>query len=72
MVVSDVNLVIIDTSLFQNQFDALISFTWNEGIEHLKESTLLKKVLLNPKDELIEIEFLKWVYAGRKELKRVE
>jgi len=69
MVVSDVNLVIKGTSLFQNQFDSLISFTWNEGIEHLKESTLLKKILLNPKDESIETEFLKWVYAGGKELK---
>ena len=34
--------------LTQNQFDALVSFTYNEGTYALKESTLLKK--LNEKD----------------------
>jgi len=30
--------------LSQNQFDALVSFTYNEGIGALKKSTLLKKL----------------------------
>jgi lysozyme len=34
--------------LTQNQFDALVSFTYNEGTGALKQSTLLKK--LNVKD----------------------
>jgi len=38
----------VKTSLTQNQFDALVSFTYNEGTGALKHSTLLKK--LNEKD----------------------
>jgi len=38
----------VRVSLSQNQFDALVSFTYNEGTYALKSSTLLKK--LNEKD----------------------
>jgi len=38
----------VKAPLTQNQFDALVSFTYNEGTHALKESTLLKK--LNAKD----------------------
>lgn len=38
----------VKVPLTQNQFDALTSFTYNEGTGALKESTLLKK--LNEKD----------------------
>jgi lysozyme len=38
----------VRVALTQNQFDALVSFTYNEGAYALKASTLLKK--LNEKD----------------------
>jgi len=58
----------IDT-ITQNQFDALVSFAYNLGPANLKASTLLKKVNINPNDESIRLEFLKWVKAGGKTLK---
>jgi lysozyme len=44
----------------QNQFDALTLFSYNVGANALKNSTLLKKVNADPKDESIRAEFLKW------------
>ena len=58
----------IDT-ITQNQFDALVSFAYNLGPANLKASTLLKKVNINPNDESISLEFMKWVKAGGKTLK---
>ena len=58
----------IDT-ITQNQFDALVSFCYNLGPNNLKSSTLLKKVNLNPNDETIRAEFMKWTKAGGKVLK---
>lgn len=55
--------------LTQNQFDALVSFTYNLGVGALRSSTLLKKVNKNPNDESIADEFKKWVMAGGIELK---
>lgn len=50
----------------QNQFDALISFTYNLGATNLGKSTLLKKVNKDPNDPTIASEFMKWVNAGGK------
>jgi lysozyme len=58
----------IDT-ITQNQFDALVSFAYNLGPANLKSSTLLKKVNINPNDESISLEFMKWVKAEGKTLK---
>jgi lysozyme len=44
----------------QNQFDALVSFAYNEGVGALQGSTLLKKVKANPANLSIRDEFLKW------------
>ena len=44
----------------QNQFDALVSFSFNAGIGALKMSTLLKKARVNINDPSIRDEFLKW------------
>lgn len=50
--------------LNQNQFDALVSFTFNCGSGNLARSTLLKKVKRNPNDPTIADEFRKWKYGG--------
>lgn len=52
----------------QNQFDALVSFTYNVGAGNLNKSTLLKKVIANPNDLTIRDEFMKWNKAGGKVL----
>jgi lysozyme len=46
--------------LNQNQYDALVSFTYNVGIGALANSTLLKKIKIDPADESIRNEFMKW------------
>jgi len=48
----------------QNQFDALVSFTYNVGVYAFRNSTLLKKVNSNPCDESISYEFSRWKRAG--------
>lgn len=52
----------------QNQFDSLVSFAYNLGVNALKNSTLLKKINSRPLDPAISTEFLKWVNAGGKKL----
>lgn len=55
--------------LTQGQFDALVDFCYNVGFANLKASTLLKKIRANINDESIKKEFLRWSYAGGKQLK---
>ena len=50
-------------NLRQCQFDALVSFVFNIGGGNFRKSTLLKKIRVNPDDNLIMDEFLRWVYA---------
>ena len=53
----------------QNQFDALVCFTYNVGIGSLKSSTLLKLVNADPTDPNIKDEFLRWNKAAGVALK---
>lgn len=57
------------TIINQNQYDALLSFAYNLGVGALLKSTLFKKLKLNPNDETIRAEFMRWVNAGGKPLK---
>lgn len=58
----------IDVSLTQEQFDALVSFTYNLGGGALRKSTLRR--ILNQGDyQGAAEEFLRWVKAGGKTLK---
>ena len=57
---------LVKKPLNQNQFDALVSFTYNLGATNVGKSTLLKKVNVNPNDPTIKDEFMKWVNAGGK------
>jgi lysozyme len=52
----------------QNQFDALVSFTYNVGVHAFSESTLLRKAKINANDLSIYDEFLRWNYASGKVL----
>jgi len=56
--------VLVDIN--QNQFDALVSFTYNVGIHGLTSSTLLK-CLNRGQFHAASQEFHKWVYAGGKQ-----
>jgi lysozyme len=61
------NLLDTDT-LTQNQFDALVSFSYNCGLGNFKSSTLLKKAKVDPNDPSIRDEFKKWNKANKKVL----
>jgi lysozyme len=57
------------TSLInQNQFDALVSLTYNIGITAFQRSTLVRMVNADPTDPEIRGQFLKWDRAGGREL----
>jgi lysozyme len=64
--------VMVTNPISQNQYDALVSFAYNLGVNNLKSSTLLKKVNANPADKTIAAEFMKWTHAGGKVLKGLE
>lgn len=58
---------VVKVPLTQNQFDALVSFSFNLGLGNLKSSTLLRK--LNASDYYgAANEFLRWNKAGGKVL----
>lgn len=44
----------------QNQFDALVSFTYNVGVNGFKGSTLLKRINARASDQSIENAFMMW------------
>lgn len=59
---------LVTVDLNQNQYDALVSFSYNVGSGALGKSTLLKK--LNRRDFAgAQAEFMKWNKAGGKQLR---
>ncbi len=44
----------------QNQFDALVSFTYNVGVTAFKNSTLLKRINANASQQSITNAFMMW------------
>lgn len=59
---------LVRVPLSQNQFDALVSFSFNVGLGALERSTLLKKLNQGKVGETAE-EFKKWNKAGGKVLR---
>ena len=58
---------IVHQPLTQNQFDVLVDFVFNAGIENLKTSTLLKKVNAADYDS-VPSELMKWTKGNGKVL----
>lgn len=58
----------INVPLTQNQFDALVSFTFNLGAAALQRSTLRQKINYQQYFNAAE-EFLKWIYIKGKIIK---
>lgn len=57
--------LLIKAPLTQNQFDSLVSLTFNLGSGALQRSTLRAKIN-RQEHESVPAEFLRWVYAGGK------
>ena len=49
--------------LTQNQFDALVSFVFNVGVQAFSNSRLRRLVVANRNNEAIRYEFSRWKYA---------
>lgn len=62
----------LNLSLRQYQWDAIVSFVFNVGIGNFKASTLLAKIRINPDDNSIIDEFLRWVYANGKVMRGLQ
>lgn len=62
----------LNLSLRQCQWDAIVSFVFNVGIGNFKASTLLAKIRINPDDNSIMDEFLRWVYANGKVIRGLQ
>jgi len=61
----------VKVALSDNQFAALVSFTYNVGIGAFRRSTLLKRLNAGDYDG-VPIEMMKWTRAGKKRLKGLE
>jgi lysozyme len=61
----------VSVLLFQGQFDAVLSWTYNLGEGALKSSTMLKKINAARHDEVLA-QIKRWNRAGSKVLKGLE
>lgn len=51
---------LVKSKVNQNQFNALVSLAYNIGINGFKNSTVLRKVNINPNDKSIQDAFMMW------------
>lgn len=51
---------LVKSKVNQNQFNALVSLAYNIGITGFKNSTVLRKVNVNPNDKSIQDAFMMW------------
>lgn len=51
---------LVKSKVNQNQFNALVSLAYNIGITGFKNSTVLRKVNINPNDKTIQDAFMMW------------
>jgi len=51
---------LVKSNVNQNQFNALVSLAYNIGINGFKNSTVLRKVNINPNDPKIQDAFMMW------------
>lgn len=58
---------LVKVTLKQNQFDVLVSFAFNCGLDALRKSTLLKK-LNSGNYDAVPAELMKWTRAGGREV----
>jgi len=61
----------VSAALFQGQFDAVLSWTYNRGEGALKSSTILKKINAG-RHEKVPAQITRWNRAGGKVLKGLE
>ncbi len=61
----------VTAPLTQNQYDALVSFTYNIGEGNFRDSTLLRH-LNSTNYAVASEEFKRWVYAGGKKVRGLE
>ena len=52
----------------QGQLDAVVSFVFNLGIKRWQYSTLRRLIMLKKPKEVIQKEWMRWVFAGGKRL----
>lgn len=55
---------LVKKDLSDSKFSAIVSLSYNVGINAFGASTLLKKLNINPCDETISFEFSRWNKAG--------
>jgi len=62
---------LLTSKVNQNQFNALVSLAYNIGINGFRNSTVLRKVNINPNDPAIKEAFMMWLknpeLKGRRE-----
>lgn len=62
------NLNVRFPAISQKRFDAMISLSFNIGVQAFNTSTLYRKIKANPEDTAIRAEFMKWVHSKGKVL----